>query len=230
MSNDFYHSAETRWFLPGFDQWDQFFNWYTLQGQLKLVEEIEDYVQQPKAAPFVKEERQRIDEYLFLPDCDKVGVKQRQGRLEVKALAMGPRPFTLDKVAGRMDQWVKWSFKPSEAIDKSLETDLHQSGPWLKVDKKRYTQKYSFDSESLIAVSPDAWPNAGCNIELTRLHVDSRIDTWMTFGFEAFGPSGQIVALLNEALQYFFTSHGPSPIRIEGRDSLSYPSWLVLLH
>ena len=34
------------------------------------------------STPFVKLEQERIDEYLLLPDCDTVGVKQRQGKLE----------------------------------------------------------------------------------------------------------------------------------------------------
>ena len=131
-------------------------------------------------------------------------------------------------VVGRVDQWVKWSFDPSEAIAIQLEIELDQSGPWRKVVKKRYLQKYSFDS-GLVAVSPDQRPDTGCNIELTVIDVKATTGTWLTFGFEAFGPSGRVMALLDEAVQHYFTVHGPAPVRLEGRDSLSYPAWLALL-
>lgn len=229
MSNTFYHSGETRWFLPEQARWDELLNWFTREGQLKLVTESGNYIPQPKAAPFVKQERKRTDEYLLLPDCDTTGIKQRQGRLEIKPLVAGPRPFVVGDAAGRMDQWVKWSLKPSENIKTSLEADLHMSGPWRNVEKRRFTQKYSFDSGSLIPVSPDAWPNTGCNIELTLLNTKASIENWITFGFEAFGPSGEVIALLNEALPYFFTAHGSAAVLLDGRDSLSYPAWLAML-
>jgi len=227
VSNDFYHSAELRWFLPEQSPWDRLLHWFTLQGHLPINEEGQ-YDPGAATGPFVKLERERIDEYLLLPQCDTVGVKQRQGKLEVKALIAGPRPFSLGGVDGRQDQWVKWSFAPSDAITFQLEIELDQSGPWRKVVKKRYLQKYSFDS-GLVVVSPDQRPDTGCNIELTVIGVKANIGTWVTFGFEAFGPSARLMALLDEAVRHFFTVHGPAPVRLDGRDSLSYPAWLALL-
>lgn len=227
MSDAFYHSAEIRWFLPGLDQRDDALKWFRLQDKLALSIEKE-YDPKAETGPFVKRELERTDEYLHLPDSDTASVKQRQGKLEVKALVTGPRPFSLGGVIGRLDQWVKWSFDPSDAIADQLEIEMDQSGLWRKVVKKRYLQKYSFDS-GLVPVSPDQRPDAGCNIELTVIDVKANIGTWLTFGFEAFGPSGRVMALLDEAVAHFFAVHGPPPARLEGRDSLSYPAWLALL-
>ena len=228
MTDSFYHSAEIRWFLAGRDQQDEILKWFRLQDQLPLSVEKE-YDPISATGPFVKLELERTDEYLLLPDSDTVSVKQRQGKLEVKALVAGPRPFALGGVIGRVDQWVKWSFEPSDKQrSKDLEVELDLTGPWRKVVKKRYLQKYSFDS-GLVAVSPDQRPETGCNIELTVIDVKANIGTWLTFGFEAFGPSGRIMALLDEAVQHYLTVHGPAPVRLEGRDSLSYPAWLALL-
>lgn len=228
MSDVFYHSAEIRWFLPGLDQRDEILKWFRLQDQLALNVEKE-YDPKVETGPFVKLELERTDEYLLLPDSDTVSVKQRQGKLEVKALVAGPRPFALGGVIGRLDQWVKWSFEPSDKQrSKDLEVELDLTGPWRKVVKKRYLQKYSFDS-GFVAVSPDQRPDTGCNIELTMIDVKATIETWLTFGFEAFGPSGRVMALLDQAVQHYFTVHGPAPVRLEGRDSLSYPAWLALL-
>ena len=129
---------------------------------------------------------------------------------------------------------MKWSFDPSKEklesglkFGEQLESKLDQSGPWRRVDKTRYVQKYSFDS-GLVAVSPDKWPNTGCNIELTRITVKANVGSWLTFGFETFGSAEEVTAFLDEAVRHFFTVHGQPPVRFDGRDSLSYPAWLAL--
>ena len=227
MSDDFYHSAELRWFLPEQGHWDALLHWFRLQAKLPLNTEGQ-YDPKTAAGPFVKLEQERTDEYLLLPDCDTVGVKQRQGKLEVKALVGYPRPFSVGTVVGRVDQWVKWSFDPSDAIANQLKIEVDQSGPWRKVVKQRYLQKYSFDS-GLVAVSPDQRPDTGCNIELTAINVKAAVGTWLTLGFEAFGPSGRVTALLDEAVRHYFTTHGSAPVPLEERDSLCYPAWLAIL-
>lgn len=228
MSGFFYHSAEIRWFLPDQSRHDQMLDWFRLPDQ-ELVVETENYVLLPDAAPFVKLERERVDEYLLMPGCATVGVKQRQGRLEVKALAAGPHPFTQGEVVGRVDQWVKWSFDPSDQTAKLLEDELDQSGPWCRIGKKRYLQKYSFDLGSVAAVSPDLRPDTGCNVELTALSVDESAGAWLTFGFEAFGAPDHIRSILDETVRRFFALHGPAPFPLDERDSLSYPAWLAML-
>lgn len=187
------------------------------------------YHPEATAAPSVKRERERVDQYLLLPDCDSVGVKQRQGRLEVKALVAGPRPFSLGGVVGRTDQWVKWSYTPSELIAQAFETDLDRSGPWQQVAKTRYLQKYSSDSGRPVAVPPDQRPNSGCIIEFTLVSIMANVEAWFTFGFEAFGRPEQVTVLLNEAVAHFFARHSTPPVVLEGRDSFSYPAWLTLV-
>jgi hypothetical protein len=228
MPDPFYHSAEVRWFLPHQGQWDTLLTWFTRQGQLNIVEETTPYIRQPDAPPFVKQERPRTDVYLPLPNCEAVGVKQRQGRLEVKALVVEPRPFAAGEAAGRVDEWVKWSLKPSEGIASTLESDLRQAGVWQKVEKRRWLQKYAFTTGSLSAVSPDAWPDAGCNVELTLLDVEGSVNAWVTFGFEAFG-TPNCLSLLHEMVWDFFALHGSAPLALVENDSLSYPAWLVRL-
>jgi hypothetical protein len=225
----FYHSAEIRWFLSDNSSRDALISWFTRYEQIDPILETENYIPQPNGAPFIKQERLRTDEYLLLPNCETVGVKQRQGRLEVKALVVGPRPFTQDGVAGRVDEWVKWSLKPYSSTTSSLETELHQSGVWCMVEKRRYTQKYAASAGKLVAVSPDAWPDAGCNIELTLLGVGQKKESWMTFGFEAFGTPNQVAGLLAEAVAHFFTIYDLPSVELTERNSLSYPAWLAVL-
>jgi hypothetical protein len=228
MLNNFLQSAEIRWFWPGHAQWDELLAWFTRQGRLPLVTETGQYVSQPDAGPFVKQERPRTDDYLLLPNCQTVGVKQREGRLEVKALVDGPQPFAQGNVSGQLDQWVKWSLQPSAEIALPLTADLQQSGRWLGVTKRRYTQKVALVGGKLTAVSPDTFPATGCSIELTLVDVAAHNGRWLTFGFEAFGQTDRS-RLLHQAMTHFFTLHGPPPLALMTRNSLSYPAWLAQL-
>jgi hypothetical protein len=229
MPDAFSHSAELRWFLPTHDRWNELLKWFTKNGELLTFVENADSSQKTPTDLRVIKELQRTDSYLLLDGSDTVGVKQRQGRLEIKAIVSVPRPFALAGVTGRVDQWVKWSFKPADSIAQQLENGLEQSGPWCKVEKQRCLQKYSLDSGSPEAVSPKSFPITGCNIELTQLKADAKSSAWITFGFEAFGKSAKVLAALHDAMETYFKVHNSPPVPLEGRDSLSYPSWLAVL-
>ena len=224
---NFYTSAELRWFLRDQQgQWDQMLKWFRRQDQLPLRTEG-SYDPKTATGAFVKREAKRTDEYLRFPDCDTVGVKQRQGKLEVKALVASGRPFALASagVTGRMDQWVKWSF--ASQLHAQLEVELERAGPWAAAVKDRCLQKYSFEAGRILEVMPDSRPAHGCNIELTRLSVKTDEWDWFTLGFEAFGPSGRVIAILDQVVEQFFTAHGAAPVPLTGRDSRSYPAWLA---
>lgn len=228
MSNHLYHTAELRWFVPAGNCWDRMLLWFTLAGQLQVRDEGTYDPAEPHG-PFVKLEQERTDLYLLLPGASTASVKQRQGRLEVKALVAGLQAFSLGAVAGRTDQWVKWTFEPSPALAGPLAAELDQAGPWYPVVKQRYLQQFDFAAGRPVAVSPDLPLPAGCHVELTLVTVAVSIDTWLTLGFEAFGPPSRTSTLLDTTLQHFLAAHGPPPIPLHSRHSLSYPTWLATL-
>jgi hypothetical protein len=228
MSNHLYHTAELRWFVPAGNRWDRMLLWFALAGQLQVRNEGTYDPAEPHG-PFVKVEQERTDLYLLLPGTSTASVKQRQGRLEVKALVAGPHPFYLETLAGQVDQWVKWTFQPSPAIAAPLEAELGQTGPWREVAKKRYLQQVVFDTGRPVAVSPDLCPGAGCHVELTLVNLIETFSAWFTVGFEAFGPPDQALALLDAAVRHFFATHGSPPVQLDSRASLSYPAWLATL-
>jgi hypothetical protein len=228
MLNNFFQSAEIRWFWPGHAQWEVLLAWFTREGRLPLVEDAGNIAPNSVPPAFVKQERPRTDDYLLLSNCQTVGVKQREGRLEVKALVDGPQLLAQGNVSGQIDQWVKWSLQPSAEIALPLTADLQQSGRWLSVTKRRYTQKVALVGGKLTAVSPDTFPATGCSIELTLVDVAAHNGRWLTFGFEAFGEADRS-RLLHRAMTHFFTLHGPPPLALMTRNSLSYPAWLAQL-
>jgi len=226
MSTSFYHSAEIRWFWPGSDGLIELLTWFTHPGRPELrTPSLPEY----QIEPFVMAERPRTDHYLLLPGCETVGIKQRQGRLEVKALVDGPHPFAVDAVSGQMDTWVKWSWLPSTAVAEPLAADLEQSGPWQPVTKTRYTQRLALKGDDLVPVSPTTLPDSGCSVELTWLQVPRHPAIWLTLGFEAFGPAGELPTLLTGTVEQFFNRHGRPPRPLVTADSKSYPAWLAAL-
>jgi hypothetical protein len=204
------HSAEVRWFIPT-SLPDGVRHWFTAGDP------------QPDLEPG------RGDEYLLFPNSDMVGVKLRQGKLEVKALVHPPRPVSVVAgVNGRTDQWVKWSFE-DEGL-KALDAGLRQSGCWVKVVKERYLRKFSADAGQVAEVpaKQKPFPGLGCNVELTSIEVEAETRRWFSLGFEAFGPPGATPKILDETLGQFFIGRGPAPgVSLNVLASFSYPTWLA---
>lgn len=223
---NFYHSAEARWFSTAIEKKDVSLRWFRQGDFLPLVVEGDT----APAGAYVKVEGLRTDHYLCLPCSDTTGVKQRQGKFEIKSLVAGPRPWAGHGLTGRIDQWVKWSFEDKDKDFRAALADkLNMSGKWTAVAKTRYLQKYSCDGGSLALVSPDERPMSGCNVELTSVEVGASVSDWITLGFEAFGDPGDTFKLLKDTLQDFFSRCGPPPVQLNGHDSLSYPTWLAML-
>lgn len=212
MNNIFYASAEIRWFWSGWAGWLALLDWFEENGRLPTP---------------ITPEPARTDHYLCLPDCQTVGVKQREGRFEVKALTAGPHPTTVETAVGQIDEWVKWSLQPSAAIALPFEADLNQSGPWRAVSKRRYMRLYQVVGDEVTAVTPGTIIPAGCGVELTQINAAASTEKWVTLGFEAFGSGGQKTAVLEKVLAHFLRQQGPPPADLTATNSLSYPAWLL---
>ena len=148
----------------------------------------------------VRREGKRTDRYLDLAGCLTVGIKQREGQLELKALTAPPRAFRLAGIAGRKDQWAKSSL----AMGGKARGRARLAGRWLPVRKAR-----------MVLSEP------GCNVELARIEAFGR--RFFSLGFEAAS-----AGILERTLARFFAARGPLPAaRLAARRSLSYPAWLA---
>ena len=206
--------------------------WYTAEARWFIPETLPDAVLDWFwAGQTIEPEGVHIHEYLLFPDCDSVGVKLRDGRLEIKAMRGTSQPLSLNLgINGRKEQWVKWSFA-SEALQ-VLDQALHQSGRWLKVRKERFLRRFSTEQGRLMEVTGRQGPLAviGCNIEVTRIDVDANPRFWFSLGFEAFGPATVTARILDDALLSFFNEHGCVPgTTLSEYESASYPAWLARL-
>ncbi|WP_193198356.1 hypothetical protein [Nostoc sp. MG11] len=201
---------ELRWFYPG-----------------TIPEDIKLWFQQNCLVDSLQSPETREDLYLYSPGCDYMGIKLRQGRLEVKW-----RQAELDLlrfgelVEGRAEKWGKWlccdstgeSFQPATVLD---------NASWVSVQKVRYSQLYQVlpDSSVQPVVSNENIDNP-CTVEITS--VVARDNPWWSIGFEASGEDVRLIDnLQTTASSIFYTYRGS---RLVAADSYAYPHWLGLVY
>jgi len=202
MSAEVVHTAEVRWFFEG-PVPDEAVAWFDPLGAL---------------SPDV-----RTDRYLVLPGCETVGVKERDGRFEIKARKGSvevmdlPEPFE-----GYLDRWVKWSYgePPVAAWIRALR---RESAGWIAVEKARRLRV--FQSGEIAASGEDdaECRHLYCAAELTEVRVGGR--PWWTVGLEAVEPPGRLCRTLATAAESF-CRRAAAPGAFAAVNSMAYPAWL----
>jgi hypothetical protein len=196
-------TVEARWFMAGSPA-EEVRRWFERRGSVT------------KAKP-------RIDSYLYQPGITSIGIKLREGRVEVKRrdIDFGLVPLGF-RVTGRLGLWRKWSF----TVVGTERTEAADDG-WVSVEKERRLRKYAInDINGLTAVDPDSFPERGCSVELVELNV--RDVEWWSVGFESFGPDE---ALLRSTLEMVATTclESQDHPALHAENSFDYPEWLAAL-
>ncbi len=199
-----YPTSEIRWFCPG-----------------KLPEEVIGWYQAHAGIP--EDKSPRKDQYLCIPGYDTMGIKIREGNIEIKALIKTRRLFSLgENSLGYAGDWRKWSF-----LLKDESPPLHQlmnpASSWIEVYKKRSLLRYQITTEkNTKSISTGIPCLAGCDVELTEIFI--RQDPWWSLCFEAFGPEAENHQNLDLMINSFFQP--PPPFSFKSQDSFSYPELL----
>ncbi len=198
-------SMELRWFLVG-----------------AVPAAVQQWFSQGAIVP--KAEGCREDQYLSLPAYDEVGIKQRQGKMEVKRRLADRGVQTLGQgISGRIEQWVKWSFVLQ---DQALPDLTKPTGSWVTVEKTRQLRKYEVTQNGAVNAVDAYVPVAqGCNLELTSLVLYDKV--WWSLGFEAFGDLATVEASLALTIKHVLADN-QFPL-LQAEDSFAYPHWLGLL-
>jgi hypothetical protein len=118
-------SLEIRWFYPGELPSDvaAWFSSAELGGQLQAPEKREDI-------------------YLYAPECEYMGVKLRQGRLEIKWRQAELEVLGFGTVEGKLERWGKWLCEDPTNQSFQPEFVLRQKS-WVKIGKVRSQRLYS---------------------------------------------------------------------------------------
>lgn len=167
----------------------------------------------------------RTDYYLRLAEGDSLGVKLRQGRIEVKQREEADTLIQLgERAAGRMESWRKWSFELVETGESV--TDAAQ---WVGVWKARRWCLFTVGENGRITPAPAATIlEQGYACELTDVHLVDSPERWWSLGFEAFGGTAveRQERLLHVARQFLGRKDAPP---LAAGQSYSYPKWLQIV-
>jgi len=180
-----------------------------------------------KAAPEPDQPPCRVDHYLRLGDIDSLGIKLREGRIEIKQRHGQQRIVRFhEQVAGMAERWHKWSLALAEP-EHSLPGILMPASSWIAVEKERRLCKYEVVGPGqIVPVSAQEFPEQGCTVELTNIRAGEA--AWWSLGLEAYGHEASLRDHLLLTAERFFARHGvPRPLGPGA--SYGYPRWLVLL-
>lgn len=212
-------SCEVRWFLDG-----------------ESAEHLDIRQWFIECAPFPKETvvrppewRGRLggkpDVYLLLPERSDMGIKWREGTLQIKGLVdeLGPRTFA-NRHEGRVDCWIKWTY---EALPRAYQAPFssHAGGDLITVPvhKTRALRMFRLDGQSDPTEAPIGEVlERGLGFEITDLEVDDK--RYCSVAFEAFPDDASMPEQFACVVGRILESLGTISLRIE--ESMSYPAWL----
>ena len=197
-------TVEVRWFYPG-------------QIPAPLLAWFHQVRGEPEAQPC------RVDHYLRLKTTEALGIKLREGRIEIKQRQrrLGLVRFH-ERVAGQVEAWRKWSF-PLTRAGASLVGLLTPASSWTAVEKERTLLRFQVAAGGRVVPLPPASHEAhGCGLELTRIRA--RGAAWWSLGFEAFGQEANLQESLVTVARHLLAS-GAVP-HLDSAASYGYPRWL----
>ncbi len=212
-------SREMRWFLEGPIP-DAARDWFDgLPGKGKKV----------------KRSYPRQDIYLAIPDRPDLGLKLREGRLEIKIRSGpgSPCPLLDGAVTGTGEDWQKHKWDYKDRIGE-ISTPF-KKGMRVRLIKSRVQRKYEVKKSQLSPVKMDKKPDEVFLVELTELHseaVDKKESRspmrrdW-TIACEAIASSRRVQQVLETGVKKLFRAYNGPPLR--HKDSYGYPQFALLV-
>ena len=216
-----FSSREVRWFFEG-----------ALQDNDELMEWFRS------AKPFARKRdvpapalQGRLDDapdvYLMLPGHTDMGIKWREGLLQIKGrvASVGPRSYC-NRHEGIVERWVKWSYADLPEQYRAL-FESGQQQRTVRVSKTRAVRMVDLQHGIAGAAEVDIknWLDCGIAAEITDLEVEGR--KYCTLGFEAFPDDAITREVFDDSVSAFLDSLGDPVLRIG--QSMSYPAWLQSL-
>jgi hypothetical protein len=170
----------------------------------------------------------RQDRYLLVPGNDDMGIKWREGRLEIKGRtsAGGPRVIA-PGIAGVCDHWLKWSYAGEPVEQRFSDLFGNDTAPGVVMLEKRRLQRHlDIDPEGAVTeVGIQDRRERGINVELAQIRLPGpSSDLHWTLAFEAF-PSDQVFEWFAPVVASFLADCPALPL--SAHRSMSYPCWLL---
>jgi hypothetical protein len=211
-------TIETRWFFAGPSQrHPELRHWFETCTPFAVSGDVA----KPEWRGRVRGEP---DVYLLMPGCTDMGVKWREGTLQIKGRVadLGDRRFG-DRHQGRVQRWIKWTYLEVPAAYRALFDDTADAGlETASVHKTRALRMISLDSGGPEEVAPGIVLEHGVGVEMTDLELHG--ERFCSIAFEAFPDDAASVAGFDSVVAGFLDQFGQS-LPVEA--SLSYPEWLA---
>lgn len=190
-----------------------------------IPENIESWFKHNCLVSPTKLPEKREDVYLYTPKCNYLGIKLRQGGLEVKWRC--PETEIMQSgssIKGNVEKWKKWRCYDSTGESFSVQ-QMTDNPVWVKVEKVRYSQLYTVVSKLPKAVSTDIDIDNGCSLELTSVEINET--KWWSIALEAFGENFNLKDNLLATGDLIFRDY--ESLLLQTENSFSYPSLLELV-
>lgn len=131
----------------------------------------------------------RNDFYLNLKK-DDVGVKIREGKVEVKhRIGSRARGCLNPKAWGNFEEYIKWSFPVNDDDALYCETLSDGLENWTLIEKHRMAAQLSTTNNGLMLYPSSQKLKSGCQVEYSEIRLKG--ERWYTFGMEWFGENQQ---------------------------------------
>ncbi|MBC8123794.1 MAG: hypothetical protein H7Y22_18390 [Gemmatimonadaceae bacterium] len=212
-------SHEVRWFFEGkVNQHESLKRWFEMIAPVQ---------KSPGVGPPVWKGRfeDQPDVYLLVPGSDDMGIKWREGALQIKGRvsSLGMQVFC-GRHQGEVERWTKWSYANTPAAYQRLfmtgETGLVTGS----VRKTRALRKVRLDTFTGQAQEVDAETSVdrGLGFELTDLEVAGK--AYCSLAFEAFPDDSAMEAAFTKIVEAFVD--GLTAFDLTAAHSQSYPAFL----
>jgi hypothetical protein len=161
------------------------------------------------------------DVYLLLPGQADMGIKWREGLLQVKGLvaSLGRRDYC-GRHAGSVERWIKWSY--ANLPDGYADLFDSPAVTTVAVHKSRAVRLVELRADARFEVDPGSVLDCGIAVELTRIVVAGQ--ACCSLGFEAFPDDWLTDAVFDTAVAGFLGSL--DALRLDAARSMSYAAWL----
>jgi hypothetical protein len=213
-------SHEVRWFFEGqANQHESSKRWFETGALMP---------KNPEVGPPVWRGRldDKPDVYLLVPGSDDMGIKWREGELQIKGRvsSLGTHVFC-GRHQGKIERWIKWSYANTPEAYQRLFIGGKGTGlVTAAVQKTRALRKVRLDTMTGKAQEVDAetFVDRGLGCELTDLEVAGK--AYCSLAFEAFPDDSAMDAAFIQAVESFLAAL--TALNLAAACSQSYPAWL----
>jgi hypothetical protein len=165
---------------------------------------------------------ERTDHYL-LGSGTRVGIKWREGNIEVKQQQGEGQTYQKDTVSGTIENWKKWSFALENQNDY---LDKFDTQYWLPVSKQRRLAPLKYDEvqHNVLPLSSDQQAENRCEVEITQVLADG--DLYFTLGLEASGRRDKLQESLVATIDYILERSALEELDMSLGRSSNYARWI----